>query len=394
VSSRVRGAARSTIDPGTNETEWNVDRTAPSAHAHRTPKRLVPAIAATALVVVVVAAVYWWWPRSASTPPAPPATVAAPPAAMAPATTAAAASLLDAAEGSLRARQYRAALGAAEDALRADPANARAQAIRNEAASMLRRFDEAMSTTRARLAVGDMRGAARALDEARAIDPVGPAVADLSTILADRLKGASGAARDEAPRQRLAPPAAAPSQSVVPAPVPNPPPAPTQPDAPAARESAPGIPTSPAVPPPTRAEPPEVPAAIVKPTVPLAPAIVERAPSSAPVPAAEDDETAIRRVVATYARAIETKDLALFRSVKPNLGAEEERRIQQGFRAVASQQVRITILSIDRRGDRATLRLRRQDVIDVGGRRQSPESQQAMTLAKSNGTWTILEIGR
>ena len=28
---------------------------------------------------------------------------------------------------------------------------------------------------------------------------------------------------------------------------------------------------------------------------------------------------AIRRVVATYARAIETKDVALFRTVKPNL---------------------------------------------------------------------------
>jgi hypothetical protein len=181
---------------------------------------------------------------------------------------------------------------------------------------------------------------------------------------------------------------------VVPAPVPSPSPAATKPDAPATRQSAPGIAPSPAAPSPARAEPLEVPAAIVKPTVPLAPAIVERAPSPPPVPAAEDDETAIRRVVATYARAIETKDLALFRSVKPNLGVEEERRIQQGFRAVASQQVRITILSIDRRGDRATLRLRRQDVIDVGGRRQSPVSQQAMTLAKSNGTWIIVEIGQ
>lgn len=255
---------------------------------------------------------------------------------------------------------------------------------------MLRRFDEAMSTTRARLTVGDTRGAARALDEARAIDPVGPAVADLSTILADRLKGATEAARQEAPRPRPGTPPAAPSESVVPAPAASPSPAPTEPGIPAAREPALGSAPSP----PARAEAPEVPAPIVKPTAPPAPAIAEPAPSSAPVPAAEDDETAIRQVVATYARAIETKDLALFRSVKPNLGVEEERRIQQGFRAVASQRVRITILSIDRRGDRATLRLRRQDVIDVGGRRQAPESQQVMTLAKSNGTWIIVEIGQ
>jgi len=51
----------------------------------------------------------------------------------------------------------------------------------------------------------------------------------------------------------------------------------------------------------------------------------------------EDDEAAIRRVVATYQRAIENKDLALFRSVKPNLSREEERRIEEGFRAVTSQ---------------------------------------------------------
>jgi len=98
--------------------------------------------------------------------------------------------------------------------------------------------------------------------------------------------------------------------------------------------------------------------------------------------------------VATYARAIETKDLALFRSVKPNLGADEERRIQQGFRAVTSQKVNITILSLERRGDQASLRLRRQDLIEAGGRRQAPESQQTLTLAKTNGNWVIVEIGR
>jgi hypothetical protein len=36
-------------------------------------------------------------------------------------------------------------------------------------------------------------------------------------------------------------------------------------------------------------------------------------------------------VVAAYVRAIETKDLTLFRSIKPNMSAEEQRRIEEGF---------------------------------------------------------------
>jgi hypothetical protein len=131
----------------------------------------------------------------------------------------------------------------------------------------------------------------------------------------------------------------------------------------------------------------------------------EPAPKAAPPPASQpsepkpstepviDDEAAIRAVVAAYARAIESKDLALFRRLKPNLGAEEERRIERGFRAVTTQKVDITILSIDRRGDRAVAQLRRQDVIEAGGRRHTPESRQTMTLAKTNGTWVIVEIG-
>jgi len=103
---------------------------------------------------------------------------------------------------------------------------------------------------------------------------------------------------------------------------------------------------------------------------------------------------AIRSVVATYGHAIESKDLVLFRSIKPNLGADEERRIQQGFRAVTSQKVNITIESIQRSGDRAVVQLRRQDLIEAGGRRQAPESHQTLTLTRSNSSWVIVEIGR
>ncbi len=100
----------------------------------------------------------------------------------------------------------------------------------------------------------------------------------------------------------------------------------------------------------------------------------------------------MRRVIATYVRAIEGKDLALFRSIKPNLSREEERRLQDGFRAVSSQRVSLTILSIDRRGEEASVALRRRDTIQAGGRQETTESQQTMTLARTGRGWVIVEI--
>ena len=68
--------------------------------------------------------------------------------------------------------------------------------------------------------------------------------------------------------------------------------------------------------------------------------------------------------------------------------------MEDGFRAVASQHVNITILSIDRRDQRATVRLRRRDTIDANGREQTTESQQTMTLIRTGAGWVIGEIGR
>jgi len=117
------------------------------------------------------------------------------------------------------------------------------------------------------------------------------------------------------------------------------------------------------------------------------------ASAAAPSPA-EEDEAAIRRVVAAYARAIETKNLSLFRSVKPNLSREEERRIAEGFRAVSRQQVSLTVLAIDRRGSEATVQLRRRDVVEAGGRQHTTETDQSLTLARTGNGWVIVEIGR
>ncbi len=120
----------------------------------------------------------------------------------------------------------------------------------------------------------------------------------------------------------------------------------------------------------------------------------ERARPTAPPAAtpAPDDEAAIRRLVATYARAIETKDLALFRSIKPNLSAEEQRRLENGFRAVSSQEVALTIVSIDRRRDDATVAIKRRDTINVGSRRQTVDSDQTLVLTRNPGGWVVVTI--
>jgi serine/threonine protein kinase len=307
------------------------------------------------------------------------------------------------AEQRLQARQFRDAQRYAEDVLAAAPTHEKATAIRDQAAASLRQAETAIDRARQLIQAGDVRGAVRALDDARTIDPVAPGLAEVSRLMAERFKTQAEAAELELQRSRAASPPPAPAQRAAgpPGKAAAPPPAPTPtPSEPAAPSPSPST-VPPPAPAPSVIVPPEpVPA---KPA-PAEPPVIKPAPSpvnpsadrkpAAEAPREVDDDAAIRAVVATYGRAIESKDLALFRSIKPNLGDDEERRIQQGFRAVTSQKVNITIVSIDRRGDRATVQLRRQDIIEAGGRRQSPESQQTLTMAKSNGTWVIVQIGR
>ena len=161
----------------------------------------------------------------------------------------------------------------------------------------------------------------------------------------------------------------------------------------AAPGSAPPVATANVPPPPTPA------VTAPAPTLPSPPVATPGAPEpdrSAQAPesqptttTAPDDDAAIRRIVATYGRAIESKDLALFRSIKPNLSVEEQRRLEAGFRAVSSQQVVLTIVSIDRRRDEATVALKRRDTID---RRQVVDSDQTLQLARTAAGWVVVTI--
>jgi len=247
------------------------------------------------------------------------------------------------------------------------------------------RFTAAIVEANRLLAAGDGEGATRALNLARVIDPASPAVADVSARLVEFY-------RVEAARRSANEPVR--GQSVAVAPSPSSAPAPPQASSATARapEAAPNA-TPPSAPVP--AARPQVPeSSPASATLPAAQRPAPPAAAAAPAPVAEDDDALIRRVIATYARAIETKDLPLYRSVKPNLTAAEQRTIEDGFRAVTSQRVTVNIQSIEHRGQDAIVRLRRQDVIQAGGRQQTSESQQTVTVTRVAGGWVIREIGR
>ena len=156
-------------------------------------------------------------------------------------------------------------------------------------------------------------------------------------------------------------------------------------------------PTPPAPAPPPVATLPAAPAPVVTPVEPppAPPAPAVRPPAeTVKLPAASpSEESAIREVIASYERAIETKNIALFRSVRPGLSAAEESRLRESFRQVVSQEVNIRILDLKISGASATVRLSRVDTIVSAGRRQTQNSQQTLQLNKTASGWVITEIG-
>ncbi len=107
------------------------------------------------------------------------------------------------------------------------------------------------------------------------------------------------------------------------------------------------------------------------------------------LPASED--AVIRKVIADYGRAIETKDLDLFKAVKPNLTQEEERRTLAAFEAVKSQVVKITITAVEVQGADAVVRASRRDTLNGSLVSSFP---QTFRLARGKGGWGIQEIGK
>ena len=321
---------------------------------------------------------------------------------------------IELARADLQNKDYRGAIAQAERALRLDPGSGEAREVIAEAERQLARLEQAATTARAAYERGDTAAASTALGEVLAIDPRHPVAAELTAALNQHFRrqaeearrfveqarsaaaGTAGAvaldAYTLAERQRAEADAllgagefAVATQKLLQ----------SRDGFERARRSAEAVARAAAVraaqaaapPPPTfvREVPPTLPPA----TAPAATFPPVTAAAAPPPSAAQ--EPAIRGVLADYARAIEGKDLTLFRRVKPNLSPDEEKRLADAFKAVKSQKVGITIDSIEVNGAEATVRVSRQDTINGNAMRAV---RQTFRLAQAGPGWTIQSIGQ
>jgi serine/threonine protein kinase len=188
-------------------------------------------------------------------------------------------------------------------------------------------------------------------------------------------RGRSGAAATPAP-----PPADTPPPS----------PAPTPPATASAPPPAATVPAT-EVPKPQVEAPPQP---VVLPPVPVTqtpPPPRASAPAAKPPDPIETDDAAIRRVIRTFERAIETEDIALYRSVRPNLSRAAENVLMTSFRQIDSQEIDITVENLRIDGRTASARLVRRDTLVIGGRRQIQNSTQTLRFEKTAAGWIITE---
>lgn len=99
----------------------------------------------------------------------------------------------------------------------------------------------------------------------------------------------------------------------------------------------------------------------------------------------------MKRVLATYERAIESKDLALFRSVKPNLTGDEERRLHKAFESTKTHEVTITVESLECHERSCVVKLSRRDTLDAAIVSSFP---QTLRLTQTPEGFVIDAIGR
>jgi serine/threonine-protein kinase len=324
-------------------------------------------------------------------------------------------SQLELARRNLDDKKYESAARQAEQTLKLDPSNTAAQQVLAESQARLAEVDAAAGEARRALDGGQIPQAAAALSRVLALDPGHPVATELGERLNRHFQGQSAdarrvmvaarnaAAQAHAESERSFPEAVALAteadvlhrraeytlaaqkfmesrdrfeqarRAAV-----------AQAQAQAARAAVAPPVTRPAAVVATPAAPEPVAAPVVT-TPPPAP-VTQPPATAAPV----NEEPAIRRVIADYQRAIETRDLDLFRSVKPNLSGQEERTLRATFAQVRSHEIELTIGPIRVDGRQARVQLTRNDTIDG----KAFTFQQTLVLAKDGATWTIREIGR
>ena len=96
-------------------------------------------------------------------------------------------------------------------------------------------------------------------------------------------------------------------------------------------------------------------------------------------------------MIQIYKRAIETKDIALFRSVRPNLSREAETTLTNSFKQIDSQQIELRIDNLRIDGRTATAQIARRDTLVTSGRRQVQNSSQTLKFEKTTTGWFITE---
>ena len=145
---------------------------------------------------------------------------------------------------------------------------------------------------------------------------------------------------------------------------------------------------------PTSSPLPAPTSAALTPSPTLAPSASPYATVAPPTaPAGEASQQAVERVIADYKRAVESQDIALYRSLKPGLTSNEEKALRESFKVIKSQVVGITIeaVQIEPGGERATVRTWRQDLVNG---RPMARSSQTFRLVRSGGGWQIQSMGQ
>ena len=185
-------------------------------------------------------------------------------------------------------------------------------------------------------------------------------------------------------------PAAGDAIPTPPPPAPLPPPPATQTAETAKPVPAPAPAPEPAAAPPASVQPAPPPRAVAPPE-PTPPAATPPAQTQAAPSVAESDDAAIRRVIQTYKRAIETKDIELFRSVRPNLTRAAETVLMNSFKQIDSQQIDLRVENLRIDGRTASAQIVRRDTLITAGRRQVQNSTQTLRFQKTDAGWFIAE---
>ena len=96
-------------------------------------------------------------------------------------------------------------------------------------------------------------------------------------------------------------------------------------------------------------------------------------------------------MIRTFEQAIETQDIALYRSVRPNLTKAEETVLMNSFRKIDTQEIELRVENLRIEGRTASARIVRRDTLITSGRRKVQNSTQTLRFEKTATGWIIVE---